>query len=226
MIDYARLPARGAAWTDIDPQEIQRFRQLAIASNADPATASLDDQGICQALQVTIVDVDGSVHPPLGAVLLFGTRSAIERHVPNHETAFQILNSDISIAANKFGRSPHFAASEELLSSFRAWNTEEEVEFGMIRVAPPKVPESAAREALTNALLHRDYTAAGAVRIVITEDAFTVTSPGGFPPGVRLGFPRWGRGSGLPRPQHEWTSDSLMDGSGSPFRREPRAVTT
>lgn len=155
MIDYARLPARGAAWTDIDPQEIQRFRQLAIASNADPATASLDDQGICQALQVTIVDLDGSVHPSLGAVLLFGTRSAIERHAPNHETAFQILNSDMSIAANKFRRSPLFAASEELLSSFRAWNTEEEVEFGMIRVAPPKVPESAAREALTNALVHR-----------------------------------------------------------------------
>ncbi len=63
----------------------------------------------------------------------------------------------------------------------------------MIRVAPPKVPESAAREALTNALLHRDYTAAGAVRIVITEDAFTVTSPpGGFPPGCSTGIPEMG----------------------------------
>ncbi|MFD6860526.1 RNA-binding domain-containing protein [Rhodococcus sp. NPDC060090] len=185
-VDFARLPARGATWSDIDAQEVQRFRQLATASNSDPSTASLDDRGICQALQLTIVDLSGEVHPSLGAILLFGTQPAVERFVPNHETAFQILTQDMSITANRFSRSPLFTTAQELLTSFRAWNTEEEVEFGMLRVSLPLVPETAAREAIANALVHRDYTATGAVRVVITEDAFTVSSPGGFPPGVRL----------------------------------------
>ncbi|WP_433608910.1 RNA-binding domain-containing protein [Prescottella agglutinans] len=184
-IDYASLPAYEAEWSDLDPLEFDRFRRLATASNADPVVAALEGADICRALGVVTVEPDGTTRPSLGAVLLFGRPHAISRHIPNHETAFQVL-SGLSIEVNVFTRDPLFKAAENLMARFQAWNREEEVEFGLLRVAIPLVPETAAREVIANALVHRDYTAMGAVRVEIADDAFTVTSPGGFPPGVQL----------------------------------------
>ncbi|MGN5237750.1 RNA-binding domain-containing protein [Rhodococcus sp. SJ-3] len=184
-IDYASLPAHGADWSDLDPLEFERFRRLATASNADLAIAELEGMDICRALGVVHIQADGTVRPSLGAVLLFGKSDAISRFIPNHETAFQLLNG-LALEVNTFTRDPLFKSAEDLMSRFQTWNREEEVEFGLLRVAIPLVPETAAREAIANAFVHRDYTAMGAVRVEITDEAFTVTSPGGFPPGVRL----------------------------------------
>jgi nicotinamidase-related amidase len=62
----------------------------------------------------------------------------------------------------------------------------------------PAFPEVAFREALANALIHRDYTARGAVHVQWRDDALEISSPGGFPRG---GAPRTtGRQAGDGRP--------------------------
>ncbi len=183
--DFASLPARDVSWDDLDPLEFDRFRRLARTSNADPVTGELEGKEICSALGVTTIGPAGTTLPSLGAVLLFGKAHALRRYIPNHESAFQILDG-LAIEVNAFSRDPLFKSAEDLMARFQAWNREDEVEFGLLRLAIPAVPESAAREVIANALVHRDYTAMGAVRVEITDDAFTVTSPGGFPAGVRL----------------------------------------
>lgn len=45
-------------------------------------------------------------------------------------------------------------------------------------------PEPAVREAIANALIHRDYRISGTVFVEHDDGALTVTSPGGFVPGV------------------------------------------
>lgn len=62
---------------------------------------------------------------------------------------------------------------------------EEEVEFGLLRVPFPLVPETQrARPSPTPSCIAT--TPQWAVRVEITDETFTVTSPGGFPLGVRL----------------------------------------
>ena len=50
----------------------------------------------------------------------------------------------------------------------------------------PELPLSALREVLVNAVVHRDYTVAGPIRILVFEDRVEVRSPGGLPNSVRL----------------------------------------
>ena len=60
-----------------------------------------------------------------------------------------------------------------------------ELAIGFLRVGVPDYPERAFREAVANALIHRDYTRLGAVHAQWYEDRIEVSNPGGFPEGVR-----------------------------------------
>jgi Predicted transcriptional regulator containing an HTH domain and an uncharacterized domain shared with the mammalian protein Schlafen len=75
---------------------------------------------------------------------------------------------------------------EEFEQRFAARNREQEILVGMVRVAVPDYPPAAFREALANALIHRDYTRLGAVHVQRHDDRLEISNPGGFPDGVRL----------------------------------------
>ncbi|WP_280361829.1 ATP-binding protein [Nocardia wallacei] len=184
-LDFASLPARDATMDDLDPREFDRFRRMAGISGGDVVVSNLSDVEVCRSLGVLRTADDGIARPTLGAVLLFGTEAAIARHIPNHEAAFQLFDG-LSMEVNSFTRTPLLRAAQELFERVSSWNREEELQFGLLRVSIPTVPAVVSREAIANALVHRDYTAMGPVRVAINDDSFEVTSPGGFPPGVRL----------------------------------------
>ena len=50
------------------------------------------------------------------------------------------------------------------------------------RVEKLEIPPEALREAILNALVHRQYAKSGSVSLAIYDDRLEVTSPGGFPP--------------------------------------------
>lgn len=55
------------------------------------------------------------------------------------------------------------------------------------RVEEPAIPYRVLREALINALVHRDYSHSGtSIAIAIYDDRVTITNPGFLPPGVNL----------------------------------------
>jgi len=54
----------------------------------------------------------------------------------------------------------------------------------MHRENRPELPEAALREAIVNALAHRDYRSAANVQIYIFEDRVEIVSPGGLPAGM------------------------------------------
>jgi len=81
---------------------------------------------------------------------------------------------------------PLLRLMEEFEQRFAARNREQEILVGMVRVAVPDYPSAAFREALANALIHRDYTRLGAVHVQWHDDRLEISNPGGFPEGVRL----------------------------------------
>jgi len=118
-------------------------------------------------------------------LLLFGKEDSIRRFLPTHEVAFQVLLRG-KVEVNQFYRWPLVRTMEELLTQFRARNREKEQLIGMVRVGIPDYPEPAFREAVANALIHRDYTRLGAVHVQWHEDRLDISNPGGFPEGVRV----------------------------------------
>ncbi|MDP2359781.1 MAG: ATP-binding protein, partial [bacterium] len=73
---------------------------------------------------------------------------------------------------------------EAFQARFDARTQEREVQVGMIRLPVPDYALSAFREALLNALFHRDYRRMGTVHLQWHPDRLELTSPGGFPEGV------------------------------------------
>jgi ATP-dependent DNA helicase RecG len=47
-------------------------------------------------------------------------------------------------------------------------------------------PLSAVREAILNALIHRDYTSTGRIQIRVYDDRMVITNPGGLPEGITV----------------------------------------
>lgn len=180
-VDFASLPARGATWADLDPLEFERVRTLVgeAAGRADAVLADLPDVEIARALGM--VRTDGEVTN--GALLLFGRPDALRRFIPTHEAAFQVLRG-LEVQSNEFFSSPLFRLADEMFSRFAARNHEEELELGMFRIPVPAYSVTAFREALANALTHRDYTRRGAIHVQWTDDQLEITSPGGFPEGI------------------------------------------
>lgn len=185
VLDYSALEIGGVSWDDLDPLEFERFRRLVRESGGrgDAALVALPDLELAKSLGV----IDAN-HAPrairVAGLLLFGREDALRRHLPTHEVAFQDL-AGTAVGTNDFFRWPLPRVMEELLARFRARIREDELLVDGVRVRLPTVSPVALREAIANALVHRDYQQLGAVHVQWRRDAVEVGNPGGFPAGVR-----------------------------------------
>lgn len=181
-VDWARLPLAGAQTTDLDPLEFERLRRfVSEARSGDQVLATLADHEIVAALGLG--EPAGGV--TAGALLLFGRESSIARFLPTHEAAFQVFRG-LDVEVNAFTRAPLLRVAEDFYARFDARNREEEIDVGLLRVPVATYSRTAFREALANALIHRDYTRRGAVHVQWSEEQLEISSPGGLPSGVRL----------------------------------------
>jgi ATP-dependent DNA helicase RecG len=183
--DYSQLVLAGARWDDLDPLEFERFRRsIRETGHGDRSLLDLPDVELGKALGVLVSDgPDASVR--VAGMLLFGKEEALRGYLPTHEVAFQQL-AGAQVEVNDFLRAPLLRVMDDLIQRLRARNREQELMVGARRVGVPDVPELAYREAVANALIHRDYTRLGAVHVQWHEDRLEMSSPGGFPEGVRL----------------------------------------
>lgn len=175
--DYAGATAAGASMRNLNPDEFDRFRRLCRTSGDD--VGNLSDNDILKALGL----VPANAPLSLGAVLLFGNIEAVQRWIPNAEVLFQDTRTDAT-RINERVVGPLLAVIEKLWKALDQRQHVTELEVGLHRIEVPTIPVTTRREAIVNALVHRDYAALGPTHIQITTSEFTVTNPGGFPLGV------------------------------------------
>lgn len=184
LSDYSALPIAGADVGALDPTERHRLRQAIERYRGDRSLLGLDDAELDGALGLTRTEVGQRV-PTVAGLLLIGRESAIREHIPTHEAAFQVLDGT-EVRVNDFYRWPLVRLFERIEEQFQARVVEREVQVGLFRVPVPNVESRGFREALVNALTHRDYTRLGAAHVRWQTDTLTISSPGGFVEGVSL----------------------------------------
>ena len=177
-------PVAGAALADLDPVERARLRQFIERFNGDRALLDLDDAQLDAALSLTVRTEQG-VLPSLAGLLLLGREASLRALVPTHEIAFQMLDGE-EVRFNEFSRAPLLRAFEWVETLFKPLNIEHEFQSGLFRVAVPRVDQRAFREAIANAITHRDYSLRGAVHVRLSGDDLVISNPGGFVEGVTL----------------------------------------
>jgi ATP-dependent DNA helicase RecG len=189
LLDYTALTMPGIAWKDLDPLEIERLRRTIRESRGrgDESLLELSDLDLAKALGAVVANHDVRAVRVLG-LLLFGREGILREALPSHEVhevAFQVLKQ-LRVEVNDFLRWPLLRVMDEIQTRFRARYREEELMVGFLRVGVPDYPERAFKEAVANALIHRDYSRLGAVHVQWHEDRIEISNPGGFPEGVRL----------------------------------------
>lgn len=185
-LDPSAQVVSDARWEDLDPLELERFRRSVRErrGRSDESLLELPDLELAKALGV--VEANGLVHGVrLAGLLLFGKEDVLRRRLPSHDVAFQVLQG-LDVEVNDFFRWPLLRVMEEIEARIRARNRERELMVGVLRVGVPDYSARALREAVANALIHRDYQRLGAVHFQWHPDRIEISSPGGFPEGVRL----------------------------------------
>jgi ATP-dependent DNA helicase RecG len=184
LLDVSAQAVAGALASDLDPIERARLRQFIERFNGDRALLELDDAQLDAALGLTVRTPAGYL-PSLTGLLLIGNEASLRALVPTHEIAFQILEGE-EVRFNEFSRAPLLRAFEWVETLFKPLNTEREFQSGLFRVPVPRLDQRAFREAIANAITHRDYAQRGAVHVRLSGDTLTISNPGGFVEGVTL----------------------------------------
>lgn len=168
----------------LDPLQRHRLREAIRKYGGEQSLLALADEemegalGLCKESQ-------GVRRPTVAGLLLLGKESQLRAHLPAYEVAFQVLDGT-DVKVNEFFRKPVLETFEAVELLFKARVEEEEIQVGLFRVPVPNYDRRAFREAVVNALVHRDFNRLGAVHIRLDSSGLTISNPGGFVEGVNL----------------------------------------
>jgi ATP-dependent DNA helicase RecG len=179
--DFSAEPCPGAVMGDLSPAAIALFRdRWARKSNDERKRLWTDAETLTNAELL----VDGQL--TYAALILFGTRTALGRRLAQAELVFEYRSSDASGPAGdrvEF-REGFFAWQDALWDKVNLRNEKQSYQDGLFRMDLLTFDEVPVREALLNAMAHRDYRLGGSVFVRQYPQRLEVVSPGGFPPGI------------------------------------------
>jgi ATP-dependent DNA helicase RecG len=120
----------------------------------------------------------------LAGLLLAGRSDAIAEHAPGYVWTHARMRDDTSYVDRADGRDALPVALERMLDRIMADNPIETVVEGVFHHEYRTYPDIALREALLNALCHRDFALAGPTIVKQYPDRLEIANPGGFIGGV------------------------------------------
>jgi ATP-dependent DNA helicase RecG len=178
--DFSAQPA-WAGLADLASPSVHRFRERWARKANNPRIAQLSDE---QLLVDAELLVDGC--PTYAALILFGTQAGLGRHLAQAEVVFEYRSSEASGPAQDRAeyREGLLSIHDALWQRVNLRNDRQSYQDGLFRYDIPTFDETAVREALLNAIAHRDYRLPGSVFVRQYARRLEVVSPGGFPPGV------------------------------------------
>ena len=198
---------RSATVEDLGAAAFRTFlREQGLDTDEDPQPPLEEDMRNAGLLGVS----DDELHPTLYGVMVFG------RNPQNHP---QTSNLFVQCAAySGADRSSDPISVAEAKGTLRdqidralGWCQSlgrREVYRGIVREDVPLVPERALREALVNAVIHRDYAITGSsVLLEAFSDRIDVTSPGTLPNHLRVESVRFGS---HPRSRNESMAHAMV----------------
>jgi ATP-dependent DNA helicase RecG len=179
--DFSADVCRAATLADLDAQAIEKFRSRWVEKSRRTELRNLSVERLLEDAELTI---DGAV--TFAALILLGSRRALGRHLAQAEVVFEYRSEDASIAyqQRKEYREGFLVFEEELWNTINLRNDLYSLQDGLFRREIPTFNESAVREAILNAVSHRDYRLGGSVFVKQYPKSIRIDSPGGFPAGV------------------------------------------
>jgi ATP-dependent DNA helicase RecG len=179
--DYSAEICSRATLDDLDPRAVENMRKMWVQKSGNEALHNLDTE---QLLNDAELVMDGEVN--YAALVLLGTHRALGKHLPHSEVIFEYRSSEASTPyqQRREFREDFFLFDEELWNAIDARNEVYQYEEGLFVGDIPTFDRRVVREALLNAVSHRDYRNGGSTFVRQFPGKLEVVSPGGFTAGV------------------------------------------
>ncbi len=181
--DFSAEVCRGATMADLDTGAIGVFRRTWHRRSGNPNLLSLSDE---QLLTDAELIVDGAL--TYAALILFGARQALGKHLAQAEVVFEYRSNGASGPPQQRVeyRQGFFSFHDDLWEKMNLRNEVQHFQQGLFMLAVPTFSEVVIREAILNAVSHRDYRLSGSVFVRQFARKIEIVSPGGFPPGITV----------------------------------------
>lgn len=181
--DFSAEICPGVRMENLDPQAIENFRRRWIGKSRNSTLASIGAEQLL--LDAELLLPDGFTY---AALVLFGTREALGRFLAQAEVIFEYRPSETAgPAAQRIEyRQGFFSFYEDLWSVINLRNDLQHYQDGLFVCDIPTFAERPVREAILNAVSHRDYQLGGSVFIRQYARRLVIESPGGLPTGITI----------------------------------------
>ncbi|RKU30937.1 transcriptional regulator [Candidatus Poribacteria bacterium] len=181
---FDAAPCLKASLDDLDIEQMRRFIRIARGAREFPLTEGTSTKELLGHLNL----LNGE-RPTNAAVLAFGKApqqflissevkcahfhgTEVAKPIPSYQvykgTAFQLVDQAVDFVLSKIA----------LSVGTRAESTQAPVSY--------EIPKEVVREAIVNAVAHRDYTSNASVQVMLFSDRLEVLNPGRLPPPLTL----------------------------------------
>lgn len=181
--DFSAEVCDGASFADLDPLAIEDFRRRWYATSGSPNVLTRSSERLLQ--DAELITTAGVTY---AALVLLGTKPALSRYLAAAEIVFEYRSSE---APGPASQREEFRCAF-LLAYDRVWelinlrNDKQHYQYGLVMYSVPTFSEQSVREALLNAVAHRDYRHPGSIFVRQYARRLELVSPGGFPDGVTV----------------------------------------
>jgi len=167
----------------LHPDAIIKMKNAYAAKQKNTSFTRLSDEQVLNDLGLLAGD-----RLNYAALLLLGKKTALETYLPQAKVVweFRFTESQISYDFRQVISEPLFIGIDRVWELINDKNAEIQVRDGAYITSLKTFNEEVIREAILNAIAHRDYTITSEVVIKQYPKKIVITNPGGFPKGVTV----------------------------------------
>lgn len=188
--DFSADICEGLMLDQLDPSAIEDFRHRWIAKANKAENKQLAERLSSLSHGELLTDAEALVDGKLtyAALVLFGTSQAVSRCLAQAEVVFEYRSSDASGPAQdrKEYRKGFFCYYDDLWNCINLRNDKQDFQEGLFVHPISTFNERPVREAVLNAVSHRNYQLGGSIFLRQYPRRLEIDSPGGLPFGITL----------------------------------------
>ena len=179
LLDVSEVAISKLSVEAFDKLEIERLRNIIRARNPKSPLLKLGEKELLKNIGLIKDNT-----PTVAGVLLVGKEETLEEHVPAHEVIYLHMKNDVSYDQRSDYKKGILHILEDIYKNIEIYNKITTIKLGLFHFEIEDFPKDTYREAILNALLHRNYSEGGAVFIKHYKDRIEVSNPGGFISGI------------------------------------------
>ena len=181
--DFSSEICSNATIEDLNNIAINKFRLKWCDHTQNKRLASLSDEQLLR--DCGAITDEGVTY---AAIILFGKRKILQSQLPHAEVVFEYRSRETAgpAAQREEFQEGFFTYDDRIWELVNLRNDEQHYRDKLYRHPVLTFNEDVVREAVLNAVSHRDYQLGGSIFVRQYQNKLVVESPGGFPHGINV----------------------------------------